>query len=123
MGDAQRGDDALYFFAANLGDTRKLEVISANPVQLPDNGGRLTAGRYLLHISDLSGAGRQKVWVRLGKWGTTIPIEADVPAMPLQLGVIAAIEINVRKNDNDQIAAITSEGDATLYVTQISRGA
>ena len=123
MGDAQRGDDAIYFFAASLGLTRRL-VVTDIPAQLPDEDGALVPGRYLLHIAELSANAKQITWVRTGKFGTTVPVAADVPAFPMSLASIMAVELNVRKGANDQIAAVNDLLGTTtnLYITQISRG-
>jgi hypothetical protein len=124
VGDAQRGDDALYYFAANLGRTRKL-VVSIAAIQLPDADGPLTPGRYLIHVDDFSPPGKQKIWVRMGKFekGKTLAVAADVPHFPMSLTGIMGIEVHVRKGDNDRLAAISSEGSAAVYITQVSRGA
>ena len=121
MGDPQRGDDALYFFAANLGRTERL-ACSGVAIQRPDNLLALEPGRYLLHIADLQ-TPNTRVWVTTGKFekGSTVSVVADVPHFPMHAEGIVAIEINVRKGDNDQIAAITGGATATLFITQISR--
>jgi hypothetical protein len=126
MGDAQRGDDALYYYAANLGLTQAIAV-TATPAQTSDIEGALTPGRYLLQIADVSNSGTT-IWVRTGKFekGVALSMVAGVPWFPMKPGGVIAIEINVRKGDNDRIAAVASGPGTplgTLYVTQISRGA
>jgi hypothetical protein len=124
MGDAQRGDDALAFYAADLGRTREIPC-SIVAAQLLDKDGPLKPGRYLLHISDVNPTSK-KVWVRTGKFekGTALPISASTPWFPMQLGGIMAIEFNVRKGHSDQVAAIMAgpgAPTAVLYITAISR--
>lgn len=123
MGDAQRGDDALAYFGATLGATRALGV-SVAPAQTSDPDGPLPPGRYLLHISDLDPVAA-KVWVRMGKYvrGEVLGVAASPPAFPMQLGGIVAIEVNVRRGDNDRIAAVMAGilDTAVLYITEISR--
>jgi len=121
MGDAQRGDDALAYFGATLGATRALAASGA-AAQTSDPDGPLPPGRYLLHISDVS-LSAAKVWVRMGAYvrGEVLPITAAPPAFPMQLGGIVAIEVNVRRHDNDRVAVVMSAGTAILYITEISR--
>lgn len=123
MGDAQRGDDAIYFYAANLGRTTALAV-SVVSAQTPDSEGALPPGRYLLHLGD-DVASTTIVWVTAGPFtkGGTLTAVAAVPLFPMSTARIVTIEINVRKGDNDRIAAIASAGAGTLFVTQVSRGA
>lgn len=121
----ERGDDAIYYYAANLGLTRALSVTAAG-VQLLDVDGPLVPGRYLLHLGTVSTSA--VIWVRAGKFekGTPLDIAAGVPHFPMSPSRILAIEVNVRKEDNDRIAAIAAgPGTPTgvLYITQISRGA
>ncbi len=119
---AERGSDAFNFYSAKLGDTRELAA-SVAAAQTPDAGGPLPPGRYLLHIGNLS-ATTVKVWLRTGKFvkGDTLNISAAVPACPFSLDGLMAIEINVHKEDNDRVAAITSAGTASVYITPISQG-
>jgi len=121
VGSAQRGDDALYFYAADLGITHALEV-TATASQLPDVVGALRPGRYLIHAVERVPA-KTVVWIRTGKFvlGAALDIAAAPPWFPLRVDGIVAIEINVRKGHNDRIAAITDGGSATLYVTRVSR--
>ena len=124
MGDAQRGVDALAFYAADLGRTRAISC-SIAPAQLSDPDGPLVPGRYLLHISDVDPANK-KIWVRTGKFekGVTLPIIAGVPWFPMQLGGIVAFEFNALKGYSDQVAAIMpgpGNPSAILYITRISR--
>lgn len=123
MGDAQRGDDALYFYAADLGPTRALAV-NAVAGQLPDVDGPLVPGRYLLHVVDQA-PGRVVTWVRTGKFekGVNLDISAGVPWFPLRADGMVALEVHVRKGHNDRIAAITDTGSSTLYITRVSRDA
>jgi len=111
--------DDLAFFAADLGETK---VIAASNVaaQLSTVQGKLPAGRYLVHIADLSDP-NAKVWIRLGKFGDTVPVAAAVPSFPMSLSTIAAIEYTAREGHSDQIAAVTSAGTANVYVTRVSR--
>lgn len=123
MGDAQRGDDAIAYYAATLGLTRRLSVTELGGVaQLVSTDGRLEPGRWLLHLGAMSNGAT--MWIRMGKFNEPIDVSADVPAFPMSTTRIAAIEVNVRKGDNDTVAAvITGPGEATgeLYLTQISR--
>lgn len=121
MGDAQRGDDSLAFYAATLGRTRALNVTIA-PSQLLDVDGPLLPVRHLLHIADISPTNRV-IWVRTGKFekGTTLSITPGLPWFPMSFGGLTAIEINVRKEHADQIAAVMSGGNGILYITEISR--
>lgn len=125
MGDAQRGDDAIYFFAADLGRSREL-IASASAVQLLDKDGPLVPGRYLLHLGDTSNSA--KVWVATGpfKKSTVLAVAPGVPYFPMAENRIIAVELNVRKGVNDQVAAIAAgpgTPSGTLYITMISRGA
>lgn len=125
MGDAQRGDDAIYFYAANLGRTRSLAATAA-PTQLSDVDGALTPGRYLLHLGIVSNSA--VLWVATGKFkkGGVLVVAAAPPHFPMSSNRVVAIEINVRKGANDQIAAVAAgpgSPSGTLYITQISRGA
>lgn len=122
MGDAQRGDDSLAYFAATLGRTRALDVTAAAS-QLLDKDGALLAVRHLLHIADVSPTNRV-IWVRTGKFekGVILSITPGLPWFPMSLGGCSAIEINVRKEYDDQIAAVLSgAGSGILYITEISR--
>ncbi len=121
MGDAQRGDDALAFYAANLGPTRAL-FASIAPVQLSDNDGALPPRRYLLHIADIDPP-NLKIWIKTGPFqkGVLLGVTASIPNFPMSLIGVQALEINVRKGDNDQIAVVMSSGTGTLYITEISR--
>ena len=125
MGNAQQGEDAQHYFAANLGRTRRL-VAGAVAVQIEDVDGKLVAGRYLLHIAGLSS--NATLWVATGpfKKGVSLPVVADVPFFPMSPSGILAIEINVRPGYNDQVSVIAAGGGSpagNLYITQISRGA
>lgn len=117
-----RSDDDIAFFAADLGPTRKLacSVASASP---PASEGPMTPGRYLIQIHNLSGNMRQIVWLTMGKFDKAAPLVALAvpPAFPLNLAAIAAIEVHVRKDVNDQLAAIAGAGTADLYFTLVSR--
>lgn len=121
MGDAQRGDEAHAYFAAELGPTRKIDVTDV-AAQLPSVEGALPEGRYLIFVDELSAPGKHTVWVRVGKFGDTIPVTVGVPNFPLSRSGMMGIEFNARKNHSDQIAAITESGKtATLYITKVSR--
>ncbi len=121
MGDAQRGIDAQAFYAAALGRTRKL-ACSSIAAQLSDIDGALPPMRYLLHVADISPTNRT-IWVATGEFikGKALPIADDVPYFPMSLSGVVAIEINVLKGSNDQIAAIMTGGNGILYITEISR--
>jgi hypothetical protein len=126
MGEAQRGVDALAFYAADLGLTRAISCSIAS-AQLPDKDGALVPGRYVLHISDVVPTSK-KIWVRTGKFekGSALSITAGIPWFPMQLGGIVAFEFNVLKDYSDQVAAIMAgpgNPSAILYVTRISRDA
>lgn len=126
MGNAQQGTDAQDYYAATLAETRYLAVTSSQS-QLSDSDGPLIPGRYLMHISDSAPAGSPpKVWVAMGPFakGVTLAVSAATPhGPPFQDGRVLALEVNVRKGYNDQVAAITSSGSAVLYMTRISRSA
>lgn len=124
MGDAQRGDDSIAFFAATLGRTSALSVTDAGE-QISDADGPLAPGRYLLHVANVS-APTVVIWVATGAFesGGSIAVTTTVPFFPMSPATILAIELNIVKGHNDRIAAIaTAGGTGTLYITQISRGA
>ncbi len=134
-GGAHAGDDDIAYYAASLGCTRKLDVTSA-PTQLTDADGPLEPGRYLLQARFGSGS-NSDIWVAMGPFekGETLVVAADVPHFPFLENGVIAIEVNVRPvpkqqkatraqdRPNNQVAAVTSSGSATLYITAISRGA
>ncbi len=125
MGDAQRGDDAIAFYAASIGKTRKL-VAAPGPTQMLDADGPLAPGRYLLHIAAMSNLG--VLWVAIGAFekGSPLSVAADVPFFPMQASGIVAIETNVLKGDSDRIAVIAAGPNSptgTLFITPISRSA
>ena len=126
MGDAQRGDDAIAFFAAHLGSTRRLQASSTTPVQLLDDDGPLRPVRHLIHIANLNKPG-ESVWIKMGKFekGATLGVTTAPPDFPMNPATIFAIEVNVRKGENDQIAVIISGNGASanVYITEISRRA
>ena len=108
-----------------LGDVGVVQPrLAVAQAQRPDNALALPPGRYVLHIADVSSDGA-KVWVAMGKFAksVTLVVVASVPHFPMSATGIIAIEVNIRKGDNDQIAAITSAGTANLYITQVSRAA
>lgn len=121
MGDAQRGIDAQAFYAAALGRTRKL-LCSSVAAQFSDNDGALPPMRYLLHVADISPTNRT-IWIATGKFikSVALSVADDVPYFPMGLSGVVAIEINVLKGHNDQIAAIMTGGNGILYVTEVSR--
>lgn len=117
-----RSDDDVYFYAANLGRTERLACSAVSATRAAGDGA-LPPGRYLLHLGEQS-AQTVRVWVKTGKASDGVLVAtADVPCFPMVLSGVAAIEINVRKDDNDQVAAITDGGTASLFITQISRQA
>lgn len=118
--DAHRGDDDIAFFAATLGRTIGI-ACSAVAAQIPDEEGALPAGRYLLHIADVTPK-VAKLWVATGKFeeAVAIAVAAAPPHFPMHLAGIVALELNVRRGFNDRIAAIMSVGTGTLYITKIS---
>lgn len=123
MAGQHRADDDLAYFAATLGRTVKLLAGAEGSVQLPDEGGPLPPGRYLIQILDVTEIGA-RVWVvavPFEKGEPPISVPADVPAFPFAVEGVIALETNVRKGDSDQIAARTSAGTATVYITKISR--
>jgi hypothetical protein len=118
-----KADDDLAYFAASLGRTVKLLAVAGGSVQLPDDGGPLVPGRYLIQILDVSVVGAQ-VWVVAAKFEKGLPpisVPTDAPAFPFAMEGVIALETNVRLGDSDQIAARTSAGTATVYITKISR--
>jgi len=121
MGDAQRGDDALAFYAANLGRTRAI-ACSTVAAQLLDDDGALLPVRHILHLGYLSPR-TSTIWIATGKFerGKALSVSAAPPYFPMTPGRIVALELNVRKGDNDQIAAIMASGSGILYITEISR--
>jgi hypothetical protein len=124
MGTAQRGDDAIAFYAASLGRTTKLSAVAAASTQTTDVDGALPSGRYLIQILNVVPA-TAIVWVKAGPFevGVVVTAEAGVPSFPLSREAIIAIEFNVVKKDSDRIAVRTSAGTADVYITRISRGA
>ena len=118
--DSHRGDDSIYFFAANLGRTEKISVVDSASTPRDADAGPMSPGRWLLHISDISDDG-EKVWVRMSPHANPAAAVKDVPSFPMQTAGVVAIEVNVRKGYNDQVAAIVGTGTATLFMTQISR--
>lgn len=117
---AHTADDDIAFYAAALGLTRAL---SLTPVaaQIADADGALPAGRYMLHLGDVSDDSAV-VWVRTVKWNKDVDyaVPTAPPAFPMRPSRIMAIEFNVREGVNDQVAAIVTAGTATLYVTKLS---
>jgi len=125
MGAAHRGVDDIYFFAAAVEQTRLLaaSVVSA---QIPDAGGPLTPGRYLIQVLNQTDASAL-VWIKFGAFATGVVLTATTrpgeKKMPLTASGIFAIELHVLKGDSDRIAAITTAGTADVYITRVSRGA
>lgn len=126
-GSAHNAEDDIAFYAASLGITHKI-VVGAAPSQLPDAGGPLVPGRWLLHLADVSK--NTKVWIRMGKFekgATPLVVAADVPHFPMHVAGLVAIEVNVRQGVNDQVAAIIDgpanppNPAANLYITLVSR--
>ena len=117
-----RGDDVIAYYAADLGKTRELALTNVS-AQLPDAGGPLPPGRYLIHLGVLS-ALAAVAWVKTGPFDIAVPLVATaaVPCFPMTVARVMAIEINVRKGHNDRVAAIMDAAfTGTLYVTAISR--
>lgn len=122
---AARGDDAIAFYAADLGETRALAATTSGD-QTTDVDGALVPGRYLIQIVNVSDSAAI-VWIHAGAFEKGKPITlAAGPGRrraPLSTQSVVAIETNVLKGDSDRIGAITTVGTATVYVTRISRGA
>jgi len=124
MSQAHHGDDDLAFYHADIGETRgPLQANAVAPVQFADVLGPLSPGRYLIQVTDLGGSGRQFVWVGMGAYGSTIPLTASagLQRFPFSSGGLIALEVNVRRGYNDQVAAITTSSTADVYVSKVSR--
>ena len=121
--DDVRGDDAIAYYAASIGFTRKLDI-SPVSAQLPDDGGPLEPGRYVIQLLKPSSSS-VIAFVQLGPFikGAPLIAVADAPSFPMQLGHLIAIEFNALLNVNNRVAGITDQGTATLYITRISRDA
>jgi hypothetical protein len=124
--NAHRGDDDIAFYAADIGDTALLSA-SVTPAQLSDAHGPLPSGRYIIQVVNLSGTGKQLVWVGQGPFvpGGVMAIAAapGKDRIPLSQQALVAIETNVVKGFSDRIAAVTSGGTAEVYITRVSREA
>ena len=118
MGADHDPKDDVAFYAATLGRTRKIEL-STTGAQLSDDEGPLPVGRHLVHV-DISG--NAIAWVSVGKYkkGVVISLPDDVPALPMQHKTFVLFEYNVRNGVNDRIGGVMSNGEATLYITEIS---
>lgn len=121
-GAAHRGDDDIAFYAADIGETRALSAAAGSPTQFSGSSGPLAPGRYLIQAVNLS-VPSAEVWIGFGKFGEAVDLAAvpgrrRIPLVPG--GGLLAVETHVRKGDSDQIAAITSAGTATVYVTLVS---
>ena len=74
----------------------------------------------------MSNGGR--VWVASGPFvkGVSVAVAPSAPYFPMSPARVVAVELNVRKGHNDQIAALVAGVGApsgALYVTMVSRGA
>jgi hypothetical protein len=122
---AARGDDAIAFYAADIGETRELAVTAAG-IQSPDAEGALTKGRWLIQAYDFS-TPNVVVWISSGPFvkGSPLTLTTGPGArrVPLSPRTLVAIETNVVKGASDRIGAITTAGTVTLWLTRISRGA
>ena len=122
---AARGDDAIAFYAADIGDTLELAA-STVLAQTSDLQGPLKPGRYLIQAINWSDT-TVVVWVTVGAWekgsSLTLTATAGRRRVPLSSGGVVAFETNILKGDSDRLAVITNTGSATVYVTRVSRGA
>lgn len=116
-----RGDDVIAYYASTIGFTRALGV-SAISAQVPDEQGPLEPGRWLLQLLDRQSAAT-RAWLAFGPFRRGEPLVAVVgpPYFPMSGRGLIALEFNVRRGDNDRVAAVAENGTATLYLTRLSR--
>ena len=125
MAGAHDGEDDRDFFHAAIERTYPPLAVTTGGAQTSDADGALPSGRYLIQAMNFIGASSIICWVRTGAFIKGAPLSLvsgpGLNTVPLNTGAAVAIEINVKKDYNDRIGAITSTGSCTVFITRVSR--
>lgn len=110
-------NDMLDFFGGDMGFS---VVVTPTGSSVPS--GLLRPGSYLVQLIEADGP----VWVRVGAFSASAPpvAVANAPSFPMDnSGGLRAFPLHVRKNHNDQVAAIRGGATTTgrLIITPTSR--
>jgi hypothetical protein len=117
--------DQRLSFQHGLGKTVRLAVTAASANTAGgEERDRLKPGKYYLQLLDHSSA---RCWIRVG---ASVTLAAAEPAAPVGVTVIndfpldptdgvTAVELHVRKDKTDVVAAIMSAGTGTLLLTRM----